>query len=299
MRKAYSEGGVRPAAWGTTLWKEIEDRGKERRPAAGGLTRTMSKPIASGESCVYAAADARRELVPADRNNEVVPHFTKKELGRIDVLRQESEFIEVVCGITSSKHGDFLGKLRIYARGKLEITCECQTGCPEGNLKPSEFGKHAGYRGTRKWQRKIWVTVKGKKVSLGKTKLLKYYKGSASDPSAGLRPLRGRVVHHDEFIQCTICNKERRFLLRTHPECRIFHDASFNKNWTCADFPYAVLRCKDAEERACKRKLRGCPRKPTCRGCSYCVCFGCPMCRFQDCSCRICVDFILNAEPSA
>ncbi|MBA0743828.1 hypothetical protein Gogos_006482 [Gossypium gossypioides] len=56
------------------------------------------------------------------------------------------------------------------------------------------------------------------------------------------------------------------------------------------------ITCDDDEERASRRVYRGCSRSPTCKGCTSCVCFGCEICRFTDCSCQTCIDFIRNAE---
>ncbi|KAH0986743.1 hypothetical protein GBA52_013920 [Prunus armeniaca] len=46
-----------------------------------------------------------------------------------------------------------------------------------------------------------------------------------------------------------------------------------------------------------EKSSRGCPRTSTCKGCTCCVCLGCLRCRYLDCDCRICVDFMQNAQP--
>lgn len=56
------------------------------------------------------------------------------------------------------------------------------------------------------------------------------------------------------------------------------------------------ITCEDEEERASRRVYRGCIRSPTCKGCTSCVCFGCEICRFSDCSCQTCIDFTRNAK---
>ncbi|KAK2651025.1 hypothetical protein Ddye_018514 [Dipteronia dyeriana] len=56
------------------------------------------------------------------------------------------------------------------------------------------------------------------------------------------------------------------------------------------------ITCDDEEERASRRVYRGCTRSPTCKGCTSCVCFGCEICRFSDCSCQTCIDFTMNAK---
>ncbi|CAK9183056.1 unnamed protein product [Ilex paraguariensis] len=109
--------------------------------------------------------------------------------------------------------------------------------------------------------------------------------------------MRGLTVHRDEFINCSRCDKERRFSLRSNEQCRIYHDALANKNWTCSDMPNDQMTCEDVEERKSRKACRGCPENAACKGCIRCVCFGCSMCRFPDCTCRTCVDFIQNANP--
>ncbi|RZC46427.1 hypothetical protein C5167_039373 [Papaver somniferum] len=54
------------------------------------------------------------------------------------------------------------------------------------------------------------------------------------------------------------------------------------------------ISCDDDEERASRKVYRSCSRSPTCSGCTSCVCFGCNICRFSDCSCQICIDFTRN-----
>ncbi|XP_010675639.3 protein ULTRAPETALA 1-like [Beta vulgaris subsp. vulgaris] len=224
--------------------------------------------------------------------------FSVEELEGIDVIKRGEEFIEVECGCTNNRYGDSVGKLRIYGSGKLEISCDCYPGCNGEKISPSEFEKHAGLKALSNWKTHVWVFVNGDKVPLRKTKLLKYYKGSASDPSEGVRPRRSRTVHRDELIRCVACGKDRRFLRRNKAECMIYHQATkASETWTCSNYPHEILRCEDDEERASKKRLRGCPRRSICKGCTSCVCFGCNMCRFEDCACRSCVDFIQNAEP--
>ncbi|KAJ0923602.1 putative developmental regulator, ULTRAPETALA [Helianthus annuus] len=52
--------------------------------------------------------------------------------------------------------------------------------------------------------------------------------------------------------------------------------------------------CEDLEERS-SRPRSGCRKNSKCEGCMHCVCFGCKMCRFEDCRCQVCVDFYSNA----
>ncbi|KAG2712368.1 hypothetical protein I3760_04G122000 [Carya illinoinensis] len=164
-------------------------------------------------------------------------------------------------------------------------------------LTPAAFEKHSGRETARKWKNNIWVIVNGEKVPLFKTVLLKYFNQVSKNANGSHRSHNGRVSHRDEFVRCTRCNKERRFRLRTKEECRIHHDALADVNWKCPDLPYDKITCDDDEERASRRVYRGCTRSPTCKGCTSCVCFGCEICRFSDCSCQTCIDFTRNAKP--
>lgn len=65
--------------------------------------------------------------------------------------------------------------------------------------------------------------------------------------------------------------------------------------WTIIALFFRIT-CDDEEERASRRVYRGCSRSPTCKGCTSCVCFGCEICRFSDCSCQTCTDFTRNAK---
>lgn len=204
--------------------------------------------------------------------------------------------MEVTCGCTSRRYGDAVGRLRVYATGDLEISCDCIPGCQEGKLSPAAFEKHSGRETARKWKNNIWVIVDSEKVPLYKTPLLKYYDKASKSANGSHRSNNGRVCHRDEFVRCAKCNKERRFRLRNKEECKIYHDVLADGNWKCADAPYDRLNCDDDEERASRRIYRGCSRLATCRGCTSCVCFGCEICRFTDCSCQTCIDFTRNAK---
>nr|XP_027061752.1 protein ULTRAPETALA 1-like [Coffea arabica]XP_027061753.1 protein ULTRAPETALA 1-like [Coffea arabica] len=205
------------------------------------------------------------------------------------------DYVEVTCGCTSHRYGDAVGRLRVFSSGFLEITCECTPGCQEDKLTPAAFEKHSGRETSRKWKNNIWVIVDGEKVPLYKTALLKYYNQASKNANGSSRSHNGKF-HRDEFVRCTECNKERRFRLRNKEECRSYHDALADLNWKCSDMPYDEVTCEENEERASRRVYRGCSRSPTCKGCTSCVCFGCEICRFSDCSCQTCSDFTRNAK---
>ncbi|XP_009779920.1 protein ULTRAPETALA 1-like [Nicotiana tabacum] len=214
--------------------------------------------------------------------------FSEEELREISGVKRGDDYVEVMCGCTSHRYGDAVAKLRVFSSGELVISCDCTPGCPEDKLTPAAFEKHSGRETSRKWKNNIWIIVDGEKVPVVKTALLKYYNQSSN------RSQNGRACHRDEFIRCTDCNKERRFRLRTNEECRSYHDALANPHWKCFDIPYDKVSCDDDDERASRRVYRGCSRSPTCRGCTSCVCFGCEICRFSDCSCQTCIDFTRN-----
>ncbi|XP_021685111.2 protein ULTRAPETALA 1 isoform X1 [Hevea brasiliensis] len=239
--------------------------------------------------------------------------FSDEELREMSGVKRGGDYIEVTCGCTSHRYGDAVGRLRVFISGDLEITCECTPGCNEETqlclpscqkilhfylykLTPAAFEKHSGRETARKWKNNVWVIVNGEKVPLSKTVLLKYYSQASKNANGSHRSHNGRVSHRDEFVRCSKCNKERRFRLRTKEECRIHHDALADANWKCADLPFDKITCDDDEERASRRVYRGCTRSPTCKGCTSCVCFGCEICRFTDCSCQTCIDFTRNAK---
>nr|AJT58584.1 ultrapetala [Crocus sativus] len=222
--------------------------------------------------------------------------FSDEELSEISGVKKGVDFIEVMCGCTSRRYGDAVGRLRVFASGDLEISCECTPGCDEDKLTPAAFEKHSERETSKKWKSNVWVMVKGEKVPLFKTALLKYYNQASKAANGSHRGPSGRPCHRDEFVRCTRCNKERRFRLRNKEECRIYHDALADINWKCSNLPIDKVTCEDEEERASRKVQRGCSRSPSCRGCTTCVCFGCGICRFSDCTCQTCLDFTRNAQ---
>nr|XP_010323719.1 protein ULTRAPETALA 2 isoform X1 [Solanum lycopersicum] len=225
-------------------------------------------------------------------NGVVTLLFTEEELREISGVKRCDDYVEVMCGCTSHRYGDAVARLRVFSSGELEITCECTPGCTEDKLTPSAFEKHSGRETARKWKNNVWIIVNGDKVPVVKTPLLKYYNKSLKHAISQ----NGKACHRDEFLRCTECNKARRFRLRSKEECRTYHDALANVHWNCSCIPYDKFSCDDEEERASRRVYRGCSRSPTCKGCTTCVCFGCEICRFSDCSCQTCSDFTKNAK---
>ncbi|KAG9452740.1 hypothetical protein H6P81_005644 [Aristolochia fimbriata] len=230
----------------------------------------------------------------AEKN--VASLFGDEDLSEMSGLKKGGDYIEVTCGCTSQRYGDAVGRLRVFASGDLEISCECTPGCKEDKLTPAAFEKHSEREGARKWKNNVWIILKGEKVSISKTVLLKYYNQALKNGNGSHKSHCGRPYHRDEFIRCTICNKERRFRLRSNEECRVYHDALLEQNWNCSNLPYDKITCDTEEERASRKAYRGCSRSPSCKGCTSCVCFGCNICRFSDCSCQTCVDFTMNSK---
>ncbi|KAK1388921.1 Developmental regulator, ULTRAPETALA [Heracleum sosnowskyi] len=220
--------------------------------------------------------------------------FTDEEVKEMSGFSICEHHVEITCGCTSHQYGDAVGTLRVFPNGDLEITCDCTPGCQEDKLTPAAFEKHSGRETARKWKNNIWIIANGEKVPVGKTVLLKYYNKTTKYGNG--RSQNVRVGHRDEFVRCTVCGKMRRFRLRNKEECQVYHNALKDAKWKCSDTPYEKVACEDEEERASRRVYRGCSRSQTCKGCTSCVCFGCEICRFSDCGCQICSDFIENAK---
>ncbi|KAJ0251552.1 Protein ULTRAPETALA 1 [Hirschfeldia incana] len=222
--------------------------------------------------------------------------FEQEELQEMSGVNVGGGYVEVMCGCTSHRYGDAVARLRVFPNGDLEITCECTPGCDEDKLTPAAFEKHSGRETARKWKNNVWVIIGGEKVPLSKTVLLKYYNESSKKLNRSNKSQGTKVSHRDEFVGCIECGKERRFRLRSRDECRLHHNAMADPNWKCSDFPYDKITCEAEEERGSRKVYKGCTRSPTCKGCTSCVCFGCELCRFSDCSCQTCVDFTINVE---
>ena len=59
--------------------------------------------------------------------------FSEEELQEVSGVRLGEDFVEVMCGCTSRRYGDAVGRLLIYPSGDLEISCDCTPGCGEGS----------------------------------------------------------------------------------------------------------------------------------------------------------------------
>ncbi|KAJ1379553.1 Developmental regulator, ULTRAPETALA [Sesbania bispinosa] len=155
--------------------------------------------------------------------------FSEEELSEVSGVKRVGDYVEVMCGCTSHRYGDAVGRLKAIGD---------RYPCHLDKLTPSAFEKHSGRETARKWKNNVWVIVNGEKVPLCKTVLLKYYNQVSKAANGSHRSQNGRACHRDEFVRCTRCNKERRFRLRTKEECRTHHDAVADANWKCSDLPY-------------------------------------------------------------
>eukprot|EP00250_Pteridium_aquilinum_P021204 c25054_g1_i1 orf=175-2577(-) len=219
--------------------------------------------------------------------------------GGIDNQAEKDGYIDLKCGCTSQKHGDTVGTLRLFKNGKLEIHCHCSLGCIKGKpMSPASFERHSGRGASKKWRETIWIFLGDRKVQFSKVKGLDAFVRRYKESNRVMLRQPGPVkqpLHRDEFVQCKKCSKKRRFRRKTKEECRLFHEASMNLEWECSNYPFDSLRsCQDDEEREARQAIRGCIRSRTCQGCIQCVCLGCFSCRFEDCSCRVCVEYIDN-----
>ncbi|KAJ0923605.1 putative developmental regulator, ULTRAPETALA [Helianthus annuus] len=202
--------------------------------------------------------------------------FSNEELSAFaeHIIVRAPRYIEIECGCTNNRLGDSVGIMRIV---------------DDVFNSPARFAKHASSStNVRNWRSKVWVQkCNGEKIKLGETCLLRHYKGDEY-----VRP-HNQVSHRDEFLRCSVCNKIRRFELRSKDACRFYHDAASRETRTCHDMIPGRWTCEDLEERS-SRRHSGCPKKTNCKGCTHCVCFGCQMCRFEDCGCQECIDFYAN-----
>lgn len=220
--------------------------------------------------------------------------------GGTDNQGEDDGYIDLKCGCTSQKYGDTIGILRLYQSGMLEIHCQCCLGCIKGKpMTPSNFEKHGGRGASKKWRDTIWVVLGDRRVQFSKVKGLDAFVRRYKESRVRLRQSAAakQVCHRDEFIRCTKCSKKRRFRRKNKEECRLFHEASMNVDWECSNYPFdRFMSCQDDEEREVRQANRGCVRSRTCQGCIGCVCLGCVTCRFEECPCRICVEFMANNQ---
>ncbi|KAK1549309.1 hypothetical protein Q3G72_001981 [Acer saccharum] len=159
------------------------------------------------------------------RNSEVQRKISEEELNSMQVLKRGQDYIEVRCGCTSQKYGDYIGKLKVTM--KEEMT-------------PYDFDKHSQRVGPRKWKDHIWVILNDEQGTSSEQDLsyqvLQTYMGPSNEVSTNCRDKRN--FHREEFVTCSLCEKEHRFRLRTKEDCMIYHASAADKKWKCSDRPY-------------------------------------------------------------
>ncbi|KAH1247514.1 Protein ULTRAPETALA 2 [Glycine max] len=190
--------------------------------------------------------------------------FDEEELKMILDFKRGEDYIEVLCGATNKKYGDYVGRLKINNEGQYFITCECCLECPLVSVTLEAFEKHALREGSGRRRQSSTLENTSDKVLLHQANVANR-KDSA---------MRKQNFHRDEFLRCTRCGKERRFHLQSRPDIKNYHDALNNKCWTCSLWPYQKITCDDDEERSSLKASRGCSRSSTCQGCSTCYCEG-------------------------
>lgn len=80
-----------------------------------------------------------REMANGVDGNGGLVLFSSEELSEMSGVKSGGDFVEVICGCTSHRYGDSVGRLRIFVNGELEITCECTPGCHEGSFLSLHF----------------------------------------------------------------------------------------------------------------------------------------------------------------
>nr|GME13835.1 protein ULTRAPETALA 1-like [Ipomoea batatas] len=61
--------------------------------------------------------------------------LSAEETREIYGFKRGDGYVEMMCGITTSKFGEYGGMLRIFANGDLQITCQCFNGCTAGEVR--------------------------------------------------------------------------------------------------------------------------------------------------------------------
>ncbi|KAK1581804.1 hypothetical protein Q3G72_009141 [Acer saccharum] len=144
------------------------------------------------------------------------------ELNCMQVLERGQDYIEVWCGCTSQKYGDYIGKLKVLEGDDIPPFDRLTSFAEE--MTPYDFENHSQ-----------------------RTCLIKYFKHGSNEVSTSCRGKRN--FHRDEFVTCSSCEKERCFHLQTKEDCMIYHAAAADKKWKCSDRPYDKITCVDDEER--------------------------------------------------
>mgnify|MGYP000600809937 FL=1 len=107
-------------------------------------------------------------------------------------------------------------------------------------MTPANFEKHGGRGASKKWKDTIWIVLGDQKVMFSKVKGLDAFVRRYKESRSRSRQVHAAksVYHRDEFMQCKKCSKKRRMRCKTQEECRLYHNASMNPDWECANYPY-------------------------------------------------------------
>ncbi|KAJ0748340.1 putative developmental regulator, ULTRAPETALA [Helianthus annuus] len=167
-------------------------------------------------------------------------------------------YIEIACGCTNNQLEESVGILRISDDDTIVAICYCNDVC--NGVEDQGFV----------------FNCNSEKIKLGETSFLRNYKEDEY-----VRP-HSHVLHRDEFLSCTACPKVRRFELRTRDACRTYHDAASRDMIPSNEVDMLKHRGEELGTHG------GCRRNSKCKGYELCVCFGCQMCRFEDCGCQVC-----------
>lgn len=65
--------------------------------------------------------------------------MNEEKLKGIRGYEKGPNYVEVGCGFTNKKYGDFGGRLKLKTNGQFLITCQCYEGCEQGKNPPSLY----------------------------------------------------------------------------------------------------------------------------------------------------------------
>ncbi|PIM98088.1 hypothetical protein CDL12_29433 [Handroanthus impetiginosus] len=145
--------------------------------------------------------------------------FSQEELSSfLGVLRNTEEFVEIDCGCTNARYGDTPGKLRAYVDGKLEIdeyfqrifySILLETTTRHATIfSEEEFSSFLGVlRNIEEFVEIDCGCTNAGYVNLSPIEISKHHTQAFQRPSR-------QVIHRDEIVRCSQCNKECGFSLQ-------------------------------------------------------------------------------------
>lgn len=87
-----------------------------------------------GDGMEYTGTLKRSKHLVLQDDGGYVINFNEEELKIIQDFKRGNDYIEVYCGTTNKKYGDFAGRLRINWKGQFLITCQCCSECTLGKF---------------------------------------------------------------------------------------------------------------------------------------------------------------------